>query len=492
MHRRWGKITSLGLLCLFLLPLLFLLGEHVRGSFALSHCKKELLAQGEKFSPQDSISPSQPGDNGAPVLMEATAQLNGAVTFSNTPPCMNILPSGRAIVGFHESQWAGISANYRWSDVALAMETNAAILDKIRTALNRPVLDNQLDYSQGYLLLLPHLSRAKQMVFWFGARSQLALRSNQPHQGLADLMAELQLLRWLEQDHLAISELVRLAIASFARTHTWEALQAGGWTDEDLAALQEAWSRSNFVSPMRHALEVELSRAPERWACMRRSDKILSEVLALSSPGWVGAFQTIKTQQVYHAILRFAWLDQNQVHYLMIEHQALQAARRAETNRSLQAGGPALRSLRTANVFQSGYDMLRFPIVFDMISPGKGVERSFRIQTEQSIIITAIALKRYAVRHGKAPASLEALVPDFLSAVPIDYMDGKPVKYHLKPDGSFVLYSVGDDGHDDGGDASQSPADPDHHGRWDRKDFVWPSPATAAEVEQYRRDAAAR
>ena len=59
--------------------------------------------------------------------------------------------------------------------------------------------------------------------------------------------------------------------------------------------------------------------------------------------------------------------------------------------------------------------------------------------------LAAIALKRYELRHGKLPASLEALVPEFLSTVPYDYMAAKPLSYRLKADGSYVLYSVGED-----------------------------------------------
>jgi hypothetical protein len=88
--------------------------------------------------------------------------------------------------------------------------------------------------------------------------------------------------------------------------------------------------------------------------------------------------------------------------------------------------------------------------------------------------LAAIAVNRCQLRHGKLPSSLEALVPEFLAAVPYDYMSAKPLCYRLKNDGSYVLYSVGLDGKDDGGDPTPTPGGTPS--LWGGRDAVWPSP----------------
>lgn len=98
----------------------------------------------------------------------------------------------------------------------------------------------------------------------------------------------------------------------------------------------------------------------------------------------------------------------------------------------------------------------------------------------------ARALKRFALRHGGPPQSLDALAPEFLRSIPVDYMDGKPIKFRPLPTGGFVLYSVGEDGKDDGGDASLRPGKTNSRMIWDRNDAVWPAPATAKELQAYR------
>ena len=50
------------------------------------------------------------------------------------------------------------------------------------------------------------------------------------------------------------------------------------------------------------------------------------------------------------------------------------------------------------------------------------------------------------------PNNITALQPEFLSTIPRDPVDGQPLRYHRNADGSYVLYSVGEDGRDDNGD----------------------------------------
>jgi hypothetical protein len=66
------------------------------------------------------------------------------------------------------------------------------------------------------------------------------------------------------------------------------------------------------------------------------------------------------------------------------------------------------------------------------------------------LILTEAAVRRWVLQHGAPPESLESLVPEFLSAVPLDpYGDG-PLKYR-RTDDRYLLYSVGSNGTDDGG-----------------------------------------
>jgi len=51
-----------------------------------------------------------------------------------------------------------------------------------------------------------------------------------------------------------------------------------------------------------------------------------------------------------------------------------------------------------------------------------------------------IALKRYELHHGSLPGDLNALVPEFIDAIPLDSYSGKPLLYDAK---AKAIYSVG-------------------------------------------------
>jgi hypothetical protein len=70
--------------------------------------------------------------------------------------------------------------------------------------------------------------------------------------------------------------------------------------------------------------------------------------------------------------------------------------------------------------------------------------------------LVALAAERYRRAQGDWPRAPANLVPGYLPAVPLDPFDGAPLRYRRTDDG-VVVYSVGEDGRDDGGDANPPP-----------------------------------
>jgi hypothetical protein len=70
--------------------------------------------------------------------------------------------------------------------------------------------------------------------------------------------------------------------------------------------------------------------------------------------------------------------------------------------------------------------------------------------------LAAVAAERYRREHGNWPKTLADLVPAYLPAVPLDPFDGEPLRYR-RTGGGAVIYSVGEDGRDDGGDRDPPP-----------------------------------
>jgi hypothetical protein len=111
-----------------------------------------------------------------------------------------------------------------------------------------------------------------------------------------------------------------------------------------------------------------------------------------------------------------------------------------------------------------------------------------RVEAARQMTVTAIALKRYQLKHGNYPPNLDSLVPEFVPTVPLDPVDGKPLRYQPKADGTFLLYSIGENGVDDGGDPALEKGVESSSFNWlnpHALDWVWPQPATPEEIQKY-------
>ncbi len=108
----------------------------------------------------------------------------------------------------------------------------------------------------------------------------------------------------------------------------------------------------------------------------------------------------------------------------------------------------------------------------------EGSQRPIRFAFNQTSINEAriaCALERYRLAYGKLPDQLKALVPQFIEKLPHDVITGDPLKYRLRGDGQFILYSVGWNQKDDGGVVEIKKGE---QGSQDltRGDWVWQYP----------------
>jgi hypothetical protein len=90
-------------------------------------------------------------------------------------------------------------------------------------------------------------------------------------------------------------------------------------------------------------------------------------------------------------------------------------------------------------------------IVFHLRSPHMGYSKAFAkkryLVGEFQLTRALLLCKVYEKKHGQLPETLQALVPEFVEAVPLDPYDGQPVRYSKERQ---IVYCVGSDGSDDG------------------------------------------
>jgi hypothetical protein len=198
---------------------------------------------------------------------------------------------------------------------------------------------------------------------------------------------------------------------------------------------------------------------------------------------------------IFHPVWSYAWRAQEELDYLKYSQQELDIVREAVGRGAwthLQARQSELRdNYRRPSADWRFYLSLPMHDRINLIVGDRPVApncpypdftrawlATSRNLSQHEMLITTIALKRYQLRHGKMPGELNALVPDYLKAVPRDLVDGQPLRYRLNADGSFILYSIGEDARDDGGDSR--PGENSRKQYWDfgsSRDWVWPQTA---------------
>jgi len=141
-----------------------------------------------------------------------------------------------------------------------------------------------------------------------------------------------------------------------------------------------------------------------------------------------------------------------------------EAVRQVQTNQSFQTMRIMLAARRAEmDAHQGVLDKFRYQVAEAAhVNWDKACLSMMRAETMRQMAITAVALKRHQLRHGKLPENLTSLAPEFLSGLTTDYMNGKTLCYERDPDGGFALHSVGENGRDDQGQGD---------------DLIWPKPA---------------
>lgn len=454
---------------------------HYRLRHRVAKYRAELRQRGEKMTIAEAVPPAPTnGPNGATEFMTAEAQLREESTafFISDIAAMRWAAPGRARVAWQQAALMSNRTNL-WPLAARALASNQVALAELRAALSNPVVRFSVDYEAGIHTPLPHLSQAKRAVHWLAAATLFELHEGRLETAHGNLMALLRTTRSLEEERTLISQLVRIALAHIAAGVVWEGLQHPGWNDTQLAAWQSRWERMDPLRSGESALQMELVLVEPLFVEARMKP----DLLATPAPGPTAGNQFREFKDAIEVRVMWPhWLSyEDEYRVLRYCVGGIETLRMAQTNPSLREALKHWEAVR-AQVKAECPAETPFSSLFENYGPAQCINKVANTETLRRLVVTAIALRRYQLRHGKFPEKLAVLVPEFLPAEPRDFMDGQPLRYRLNADGTYLLYSIGEDGKDDGGDAT-IPGDSNARGWWKGRDWVWPLPATKEEIE---------
>ena len=301
-----------------------------------------------------------------------------------------------------------------------------------------------------------------------------------------------------------ISQSVRYAEVAASLPPCWESLQFKGWTDNQLSRLQKQWETLDLLQAAVESIALERDRVPLFFDRARKSREDLEGGTGISNPytgfGDICQHCLVNVREGFTELTdvvgsypRF-WIwsgiwsfDDERLD--MQFHQEMMAALRAAQNRKSVLERLTDGEMTEPIFLAFGNVKSRFQIsAFEHPALESFVAVALRAQTQVEIVTAAVALERYFLRHQKYPATLSNLVPVLIKRVPVDYMDGKDLRYRLQPDGSYLLYSIGKDKIDHGGDPTPQANMPP--GFLNGRDWVWPSVATEQEIKSFEADQA--
>ncbi len=492
---------GLWLLGFAVLGLLAVWLSHERAKARLAAYKAQLAAKGEKLAVADHVQKLPPAiSNAAPDFIAAANRLTDLKS-EFQPQRMHLVVPGRARVTWQQAELPTDKEADLWPIVAAHVEGNRVLLAEMAVALERPEMVFALDYSKGFSLLLPHLQKFRLAASTFAYAVVVDLHTGQTNSAFTNLLASVSLARRYEEP-LLISQLVRIVSAQIAVGATWEALQHPGWNDDQLRQLQAAWQAWDLRRGWLESAEMERALGLFAFAQCRASPRMLVDLGGSSSGGSTRPFfeelfhnpsEAAKQAAQFSVGLSWSlWLSYDDERWALDSYQVwLDGARR-----TIAVDAFAPTQGRMAAAYKPFENPPMTMVLSRMIVPalGKSQLRFATLETVRRLTVSAIALQRHRLKHGQFPASLTALVPEFLNEVPRDFMDGLPLRYKLQPDGQFLLWSVGEDCKDDGGDPTPvgvaSSSDPY---QWLKgRDWVWPQAAMEAEVAAYHATLAAK
>jgi hypothetical protein len=499
MTRRW-KILIIVIVLLVLAAGSALVSLHVQPGNELDAYKQALRAKGEKLDLAEVLPPpAAPAENCADTFLDAASLFGTAL---DNFAVMQMVGPGRAMVCWRQPDVRGDDFTNSWEQYRAYVDADRPAVAMLHQILERPKLDFNLNYSLGATMPVTHLASMKRASQKLTAAIELDLHDGDTGAAATNLQTMLALVQRDWRDEILIGHLVRIAILAVAVAPTWEFLQATNATDSQLASVQNAWQQFNILKDGENTFALELiwlSREIEKYRGSHEgfqglagSAKSMSASLSGGSAGWDELTEAPR-YAVAEVLWRSSWSYTQELLALQRTETILEALRAMQTNRTefykadYDQMSARLISLGGTNLSGPVLRALKIPDFQDLVGRNMGniVRRTLSAETERRVVVTAIALKRFQLKHGQFPRTLAELTPDYLPSVPIDPFAGKPLKYHLNDDGSFLLYSVGEDGTDDGGDAG-SPLGKATSWYWlHSRDWVWPQPATLAEVKLF-------
>jgi hypothetical protein len=291
-----------------------------------------------------------------------------------------------------------------------------------------------VDLSKGFETLMPDLSDIRHGARLLALEAVLHAENGKPGSAASSIKSTFGLARSLSKEPILISQLVRNACQALAVSTLEHTVNRTEFTDEQLADLSQTLVNAEEPSAMIRAFAGE--RCSVVGVMKMPASQIPSMLDMVSNrPHPLGVLAIW--------LYRFAGLaDVDATIYLDLMGDYIKAIQLPPHQRKEAADAVEDRSEKTSRIHMLVHVL--------MPALSRVTTLDLRSIAQVRVAHVGLAIERYRLATGKLPDSLADLTPTFLDAVVKDPFDGKELRYK-KLETGFVVYSIGEDGYDDGG-----------------------------------------
>lgn len=276
---------------------------------------------------------------------------------------------------------------------------------------------------------------------------QVDLRRGAIDPAFTNLMTMVRLCRYHQETAQLVVYMLRVAITGLTVDALWQALQAPGWSEAQLEALQRELAAIDILKTLPLTLELERVGRLQELDKYREGGTAHLQDLARNF-GLATMQSGFWKQRLHHA----HW---SLFRYRDVELRVIQELQQQIDRTRQLAEGHALNTLPAEPTpwqrtpLNAWFDKWAEPNRgFPLLSMYDGVFNSTRAvrtvasnETARRLALVALALERFRLATGGLPETLEQLVPDYLAGVPVDLLEGRSIRYKVRPDQHFSLYA---------------------------------------------------
>ena len=329
----------------------------------------------------------------------------------------------------------------------------------MREALKRPYARMDGDYSKPYEQPIPNFVNVRNVAQVLAQRAKCDLLFGQTDKALQELALMHDMCRLLEaaptgKPMTLVTAMINVAVTGLYVDTIAVGLQSRALQEPQLAAFQKQLAGINLTPFVFDALQEEPARlcriAEIVWiqnmtGNMKWSDKVR---WWLWPRGWT-----------YQNMVNIAVFGQKPLNGFDLTHDTVEPRKFEE-------------AFREADKYfwhsRSPYKLLAAIAASNFTKAEQTTAHNQTLVNEAQI---ACALERYRLAHGEYPGMLDVLSPQFIEKIPHDIIGGTPLIYRPTADGKFLLYSIGWNEKDDGG--QNSPPAQNNGVDFTKGDWAW-------------------